>query len=105
MQNTKKLKTFAEKRDVWMRNLIEHDLPSGAKVVGLRLALYMNEKKPYAFPSYDVLGRDCGLSARQVQSHVLRLEHGTKDDFTHWITVKHVRNAGNTYWLRYWWDE
>jgi hypothetical protein len=105
MQKTKSLKTFAERRDLWMRNLLLHDMPSGAKMVGVRLALYMHEDQQFAFPSYDRLGKDCGLSARQVQTHVRRLELGTSNDHAHWITVKHVRNTGNAYWLRYWWEE
>lgn len=96
---------FAQKRDIWMRNLLQSDLPSGAKVVGVRLALYMHEDQQHAFPSYDVLGKDCNLSARQVQTHVMRLERGNENDLTRWITVKHIRNTGNTYWLRYWWEE
>lgn len=92
-------RSFAFRRDVWMRNLAKSDLPAGAKLVGIRLALYMNEGKQTAHPSHGALGDDCGLSDRQIRTHLAKLE----DDG--WITVKHVRNAGNRYWLRYWWSE
>lgn len=90
---------FAFRRDVWLRNLLCSDLPSGAKVVGARLSLYMNEGKKSAFPTHDKLGEECGLSGRQVRDHLQKLE-GER-----WVLIKHVRNAGNHYWLRYWWDE
>jgi len=92
-------KAFAFRRDQWMRNLMISDLPSGAKVVGLRLALYMNGAKEFAHPPYDKLGSACNLSARQAQTHVFKLEEAR------WLFVEHVRNRGNRYRLRYWWDE
>lgn len=90
--------TFAQKRDEWMRQLAkapEREISSGAKLVGFRLALYMNEKKRRAFPSYDALGIACGMSARMVQTHVLRLSE------TKWLEVNRQRAKGNQYWLRY----
>lgn len=110
----KKPARFAQKRDVWMRNLLRSDLPAGAKMVGLRLALYMNERKQWAHPSYDKLGLDCGgMTARQAQTNCMILEGRTEtksgkplnSDGLGWLKVEHKRNAGNTYWLRYWWDE
>ena len=95
-------KTFAQKRDLWMRNLIKaskDEVPAGAKLVGLRLALYMNESKQWAHPSFDELGGECDLGARIVQTHTFTLQN------TRWITVKRKRNAGNIYRLRYWWVE
>lgn len=86
-----------------MRNLLMSDLPSGAKVVGIRLALYMNEHKQYAYPSHGELGQACGFSDRNVRAHIEKLEGD--DENPKWLTIKHVRNTGNTYWLRYWWDE
>lgn len=90
---------FAYRRDVWIRNLLKSDLPSGAKVVAVRLALYMNEKQQTANPGHEHLGDECALSARQVQDHLRKLEDAR------WLLIKHVRNAGNQYWLRYWWSE
>lgn len=91
---------FARKRDLWMRNLLKAgkaDLPAGAKIVGMRLALYMHEGKQWAHPSYDELGSECDLGVRIVQAHTLALEkHG-------WIVAKRKRNVGNIYELRYWW--
>lgn len=93
---------FAQRRDQWMRNLLKadkEDVSAGAKNVGIRLALYMHEGKQYAFPSYDELGQETGLSARMVQVHTQTLEAQK------WIRAKRKRNAGNTYELRYWWTE
>lgn len=95
----KKPARFAQRRDHWMRNLLASPLPSGTKAVGIRLALYMNEKKQFAHPSYDRLADACGLKARQAQSCCMKLERGG------WLHIDHKRNAGNTYRLRYWWDE
>ena len=109
----KKPVTFAQRRDIWVRNLLRSDLPAGAKVVGVRLAMYMNQKKQHAYPSYDKLGLACGMSARQAQTNCMILEGreqtpaGKKlnTDGRGWLLVQHKRNVGNGYWLRYWWDE
>lgn len=90
---------FAFRRDAWIRNLLKSDMASGAKVVGVRLSLYMNEKSQMAYPSHARLGDECGLSERQTRQHLATLEDEK------WLLIKHVRNAGNQYWLRYWWDE
>lgn len=92
-------RAFAYRRDAWLKHMTRSDLPSGAKVVALRLAMYMNGKKENAYPSYQEIGRECNLSARQAQTHVLNLEE------QRWLSVEHVRNRGNRYFLRYWWDE
>jgi len=91
---------FARKRDEWMRRLAatpEKVMPSGAKLVAFRLSLYMHDAKRRAHPSYDVLGADCGMSARMVQQHTKKLQEA------HWIDVERRRNSGNVYWLRYPW--
>ncbi|RIY00186.1 hypothetical protein D3218_12930 [Aureimonas flava] len=87
---------------MWMRSLLEADasaVPAGAKCVGCRLALYMHADKESAYPSHAELGRAVGLSGRMVQTHIATLEA------QRWLEVKHVRNRGNTYLLRYWWAE
>lgn len=94
--------SFAQKRDQWMRNLLKaskDEVPAGAKIVGIRLALYMHEGRQRAFPSYDELGIETDLSPRMVQVHTQTLEAKK------WITAKRKRNSGNTYQLRYWWAE
>lgn len=93
--------SFAQKRDEWMRRIScvpERDLASGAKLVGFRLTLYMNEWKRRAHPGYGELGSKCGMCARSVQTHTKALEKAG------WIEVSRKRNVGNTYWLRYPWD-
>lgn len=90
--------TFAQKRDEWMRRLAavsQKEISSGAKLVGFRLALYMREGQRRAFPSYETLGSDCGMSDRMVQDHALLL-HEKK-----WLDVNRQRAAGNQYRLRY----
>lgn len=91
---------FAEKRDEWMRRMIavpNEELSSGAKIVAIRLALYMNEEKQRAFPSYAELAQKCGMSPAMVQRHTKILEE------KNWIEVIRKRNFGNTYWLRFAW--
>lgn len=90
--------SFAQKRDEWMRRLSavpEKQIPSGAKLVGFRLALYMRENQRRAFPSYDKLGEACGMSARMVQTHALLLSEQK------WLEINRQRAKGNQYWLRY----
>lgn len=87
---------FAQKRDEWMRRLSvvpQKDISSGAKLVAFRLSLYMNEKKRRAFPTYEALGKACGMSARMVQEHTLALGN--------WLDIQRKRNRGNAYWLKY----
>lgn len=91
---------FAEKRDEWMRRMLavpNERLSSGAKIVAVRLSLYMNEGKQRAFPSYQDLAEECGMSAAMVQRHTKVLEEAG------WIEVIRKRNAGNTYWLHFPW--
>lgn len=90
--------SFAQKRDEWMRQLAavpEKVIPSGQKLVGFRIALYMREGQRRAFPSYDALGIACGISARMVQTHALTLKEKG------WLDVSQQRAKGNQYWLRY----
>lgn len=87
---------FARKRDEWMRRLSmvpQKTMPSGAKLVAFRVALYMQEKKRRAFPTYEALGKACGMSARMVQEHTMVLGD--------WLEIERRRNKGNTYWLKY----
>lgn len=104
-------RTFAEQRDEWMRRMLKvpvSELSPGAKTVAIRLALYMNEKKQRAFPGYEELGVQCGMSARMVQTHTKRLEGKGGEEgeiLTQWLTIIRKRNTGNTYWLHYPWIE
>lgn len=87
---------FAQKRDEWMRRLSmvpQKEISSGAKLVAFRLALYMNERKRRAFPTYDALAVACGMSSRMVQEHTMALGD--------WLDIQRKRNRGNAYWLKY----
>lgn len=87
---------FAQKRDEWMRRLSmvpQKEMSSGAKLVAFRLALYMNERQRRAFPTYEALGKACGMSGRMVQEHTMALGQ--------WLEIERKRNRGNTYWLKY----
>lgn len=89
---------FARKRDEWMRRLAavpEREMPSGAKLIGFRLSLYMREDQRRAWPTMAALSDACGMSARVIQDHVTKLQKGR------WLDVRRQRHKGNIYWLRY----
>lgn len=54
----------------WRRAIVESELAPPARLVLLCLSLYMNERTSSAFPSYDRLVSDTGLSRRAVIGHV-----------------------------------
>lgn len=101
-QPPKDAEDFAAFRDVWIRNLAGmsvESISSGAKVVGIRLAMYMHKDQQYAYPSYLALSEACGMGERIVQKHTLALEEAG------FIHVDRKRNTGNFYFLDAFWDK
>lgn len=93
---------FASFRDAWIRNLCRMDaslLPSGAKIVGIRLAMYMHQDKQYAHPSYLTLAEEVGMGERVVQKHTKAIEQAG------FLFVDRRRNAGNFYFLDAFWSK
>ena len=93
---------FAAFRDIWIRNLLlmsVDNVSSGAKIVGVRLAMYMHQDQQYAFPSYAALSEAVGMGERIVQKHTVALET------VGFIHVDRRRNAGNYYFLDAFWDK
>lgn len=101
-QPPKDAEDFAAFRDVWIRNLLAVNvdvISSGAKVVGIRLAMYMRQDQQHAFPSYLALSEASGMGERIVQKHTLALESAG------FIHVDRRRNAGNFYFLDAFWGK
>ena len=93
---------FAAFRDTWIRNVCKMDadsLPSGAKVVGIRLAMYMHQAKQFAHPSYLALSEEVGMGERIVQKHTKALEDAG------FLFVDRRRNSGNFYFLDAFWGK
>lgn len=74
-------------------------LASGAKMVGLRISLYMHQGQQWAFPSYEALANDTGLGIRIVQKHSFSL---VEQKF---LYIDRRRNVGNHYFLDAFWEK
>lgn len=93
-------KDFASFRDLWIRNLCKMDaatVPSGAKIVGVRISMYMHQDKQYAHPAYMTLAQDVGMGERIVQKHTKALEDAG------FLFVDRNRNIVNFYFLDAFW--
>lgn len=101
-QPPKDAKDFASFRDQWIRNLCKFDassIPSGAKIVGIRIAMYMHQDKQYAHPAYMTLAQDVGMGERIVQKHTKALEDAG------FLFVDRNRNIVNFYFLDAFWGK
>jgi biotin operon repressor len=68
-------RTFAE-RDHWMRALLEDTRVSeGARLAGVRLALFLYVKSGRCDPGYERLAQVLGISERSVFRRIAELEH------------------------------
>jgi len=98
----KESQDFAKFRDQWMRNLLLVDnktLPSGAKIVGVRIALYMHQNQQWAFPSYAKLADATGFGVRIVQKYSFALVDQK------FLFINRRRNVGNQYFLDSFWEK
>lgn len=66
---------WLNRRDKWMREVIASAfLDRNAKLAGIYLALRMSAKRPYTYPAMATMGKDLGVSLRQVARAMKELE-------------------------------
>ena len=61
-------------RKSWIQTLLESELPSGAKLVGLVVASHTSALGDHAWPGRERLARLASLSPRRVSGHLATLE-------------------------------
>lgn len=85
---------FLQRRDIWIRWVIESDLKHSTKIVGVHLAMRMNAKKQECWPNIQTMERSVQITGRQIQRCVNELEEfGALD-------VRRFRGKGNYYSLK-----
>ncbi len=85
------LATTLRDRDAWMRALLASDEHETVKLIGLRLALYLNIQSGRCDPSYDGIARDIGGVSKDTATRAAKtLEaHG-------WVSIDRAVGRGRT---------
>lgn len=66
---------WLSRRDKWMRELLASDVVSrNGKLAGLHIALRLSAKKPSCYPAMQTMGKELGVSARQIARALKELE-------------------------------
>lgn len=85
---------FVKFRDEWMKHILSKDwLSQTERIVGSRVALYVNFDERYARPSVATIALDTALSKRTVIRAIKKLEG---EGLLH---IEHRKRGVNRYWL------
>lgn len=102
---------FLKNRDSWIRAVVDDGNLSHATVrVALHVAMRMDGRKQSdgAWPSISTIAKSTSVSVRSVVyalDELSGLNRKTGEwTGTRYITAERKRNAGNTYWLNFWWE-
>jgi len=85
---------FLQRRDAWIRSVVESDVSLVARVVGVHLAMRMSAKNPGCWPNVKTVARSLNVSARHAQRGMLELEEIGA------LAVTRTVGKGNYYTLR-----
>ena len=104
---------FLRNRDTWLRQVVDDKALSHPTVrVALHIAMRTDGRDTDrgAWPSIATISKSTGVSARgviyaldELQGFVDRKQPGRKDGRVY-LSASRKRNAGNTYWLNFWWE-
>jgi hypothetical protein len=101
---------FLKKRDSWLRKVVEDETLAHATVrVGVHIAMRMNgSKQSGAWPSVETIAASCNVGERSVLraiDELCGLNRATGEwTGTRYLTAERKRNAGNRYWLNFFWE-
>jgi hypothetical protein len=85
---------WLRRRDAWMRGLVSTSFVSrNGKITGVYMALRMSSKRPFTYPAMKTMGRDLGISTRQVARALKELEQ------EQWIRVRRQPGRSSVYSL------
>lgn len=95
MSEEKKLDAgrWLKRRDAWIRQLVSDSFVTrNGKLIGVHLAMRLSAKKPFTYPAMKTMGKQLGVSTRQIARGLKELED------EQYIRVQ--RQAGKTSYYR-----
>lgn len=98
-RNNAETADFLRNREKWIRALVEDARLSHATVrVGVHIALRINAEDREAWPATKTMAKSTGVHVRSVIRAIDAMEE------TGYLLMARKRNAGNRYWLRFFWE-
>lgn len=101
---------FLKRRDSWLRAVVEDPALSHSTVrVAVHIAMRMNgARQSGAWPSTATIAKSACVSVRAVLYGLDELS-GLDRKTGEWtgrryLSIERKRNAGNRYWLNFWWE-
>lgn len=93
-KNSRNNAQFLQRRDQWIRWVVESEMGLLAKVVGIHLAMRMSAQNQSAWPNIRTIAKMLNKSSRQVTRAIAELEENRA------LYVARTEGKGNRYFLR-----